>query len=135
MKYNIASLAIVFAVSFGFAGVIYAANDGGGQGGMQPGSSKGSLGNRSPAIPGRCRRKRPERRARNKNWINNRAIQKHHQPQPGSRVMRASPGIGLVNRVRGRARAAAPVLNQDRVWEAGKLWRGGPEPALFLLTL
>jgi hypothetical protein len=47
--------------------------------------------------------------------------------------MRASPGLGLVNRVRGRALAAAPVLNQDRVWEAGKLWRGGPEPPLFCL--
>lgn len=58
MKYNSASLAIVFAVSFGFAGVIHAADDGGGQGGMQPGSSKGSLGNQESSDPGSMSKKK-----------------------------------------------------------------------------
>jgi hypothetical protein len=45
MKYQKSIIAISITLGLGLAGVVYAAEEGSGQGGMQPGTSKGSLAN------------------------------------------------------------------------------------------
>jgi hypothetical protein len=52
MKYHTSIIAVGIALMLSLAGVTYAADSGGGQGGMQPGTSSGSLGNQDSGTSG-----------------------------------------------------------------------------------